>query len=231
MADTLTLLHARGQQGTGSLQSWHVNEYEVKGDPPHISTLPNICEGPLPLFPRLDVMPGSSTAYNDGEEMSEWSQYIVPGDNHVSNANLDFEIGHGALQGYKTGTSNLGYEDPPKFPREFVLANKNVQETVTNDALDHAIAEARFGWHGVDDHTLAMQRQLNFQHNRGRAGWEESGRRYGLERDWNKANLPWVPWNIPEDAETSVEQISPDEIQINGEGINPEDHAALGVQA
>lgn len=74
---TLRLLHARGQQGTGSLQSWHVNEYDVKGDPVHIATLPNIAEGPLPLFPRLDVMPGSSSAYNDGEYCKEWGDYIV----------------------------------------------------------------------------------------------------------------------------------------------------------
>lgn len=229
MSETLSLLHARGQQGTGSLQSWHVNEYDVKGDPPHISTLPNIAEGPLPLFPRLDVMPGSASAYNDGMEMVEWTNYIDKGDNGVQNSHLDFEISHGALQGFKTSTSNLGYEDPPKYPREFALLNRTVQETIANDAVDHSIAEARFGWHAVDDHTLGLQKQLNFNHNLGFKGIDEGGRRYGLERMWNQAILPEVPRNISEQSDTAVGVERADEIQINGEGVNGEDVAAHGV--
>ena len=229
MSETLSLLHARGQQGTGSLQSWHVNEYEVRGDPAHIQTLPNIAEGPLPLFPRLDVMPGSSTAYNDGEDLEEWKNYIVPGDNMVQNSHLDFELTHGALQGFKTSTSNLGYEDPPKYPREFAILNRSVQETIANDAVDHSIAEARFGWHAVDDHTLGLQKQLNFNHNLGFKGIDEGGRRYGFEREWNKSILPKNPWNIPENSETAIPMESPDEINVNGDSINPEDTAVLGV--
>lgn len=231
MSETLSLLHARGQQGTGSLQSWHVNEYDVKGDPPHINTLPNIAEGPLPLFPRLDVMPGSSSAYNDGMEMAEWANYIDKGDNGVQNSHLDFEISHGALQGFKTSTSNLGYEDPPKYPREFALLNRTVQETIANDAVDHSLAEASFGWHAVDDHTLGLQKQLNFNHNLGFKGIDEGGRRYGFEREWNKSIISKNPWNIPENSETTTPMESPDEININGEAVNPEDVAVLGVMA
>lgn len=226
---TLRLLHARGQQGTGSLQSWHVNEYDVKGDPPHIATLPNIAEGPLPLFPRLDVMPGSSTAYNDGEYCKEWGEYIVKGSNNISNSDLDFEIMHGALQGFKTKTSNLGYEDPVKWPREFSTHNREGQETIANDAIDHNIAEATAGWHAVDEHTLGLQKQLNFNHNLGFKGIDEGGRRYGLERQWNQAILPEVPRNISEQSDTATGVERPDEIQINGEGVNAEDTSALGV--
>lgn len=229
MSSTLSLLHARGQQGTGSLQSWHVNEYDVKGDPVHIATLPNIAEGPLPLFPRLDVMPGSSSAYNDGEYCKEWGDYIVKGTNNVSNADLDFEIMHGALQGFKTKTSNLGYEDPPKWPREFSTRNRDGQEPVPNDAIDHSIAEATAGWHAVDEHTLGLQKQLNFNHNLGFKGIDEGGRRYGLERGWNQAILPEVPRNISEQSDTATGVERTDEIQINGEGVNAEDTAALGV--
>lgn len=143
MSETLTLLHSRGQQATGSLQSWHANEYDVKGDPPHIPTLPNITEGILPLFPRLDVMPGAASAYNDGMDMAEWRDYISETDNLVSNPNLDFEIQHGALQGFKLSTSNLGYEVPPKWPGEFSLFNRAGQEPVANDKIDHSIAEGR----------------------------------------------------------------------------------------
>lgn len=226
---SLSLLHARGQQGTGSLQSWHVNEYDVKGDPPHITTLPNIAEGPLPLFPRLDVMPGSSSAYNDGEYCKEWGDYIVKGTNNVINGDLDFEIMHGALQGFKNKTSNLGYEDPPKWPREFSIRNREAQETIANDAIDHSIGEALAGWHAVDEHTLGLQRQLNFNHNLGFKGIDEGGRRYGLERQWNQAILPEVPRNISEQSDTATGVERTDEIQINGEGVNPEDTAALGV--
>ena len=63
--------------------------------------------------------------------------YIVPGDNMVQNSHLDFELTHGALQGFKTSTSNLGYEDPPKYPREFAMRNRDLQETIVNDAVDH----------------------------------------------------------------------------------------------
>lgn len=107
MSETLSLLHSRGQQGTGSLQSFHANEYDVKGDPPHIRVLPNIAEGELPLFPRLDVMPGSSSAYNDGAEMEEWRSYIVPGDNMLQNKHIDFELTHGSLQGFKVSIVRL----------------------------------------------------------------------------------------------------------------------------
>jgi hypothetical protein len=229
MSETLSLLHARGQQGTGSFQSWHVNEYEVQGDPSHIQTLPNITEGPLPLFPRLDVMPGSASAYNDGEDLPEWKNYIVKGDNLVQNRHLDFELDHGALQGFKTTTSHLGYEEPPKWIKERSLANKSVQEPIANDAIDHSLAEARFGWHAVDESTLGLQKKLNFNHNRGFMGIDEGGRRYGLERDWNQAILEKNPWNISESAETSIPQTSPDEINVNGDAVNPEDTAALGV--
>lgn len=229
MPATLSLLHARGQQGTGSLQSWHVNEYDVKGDPPHITTLPNIAGGPLPLFPMLDVMPGTSSAYNDGEYCKEWGDYIVKGTNNVNNGDLDFEIMHGALQGFKTKTSNLGYEDPSKWPREFSSKNREGQEPIANDAIDHNIAEATAGWHAVDDHTLGLQKQLNFNHNLGFKGIDEGGRRYGLERQWNQAILPEVPRNISEQSDTATGVERTDEIQINGEGVNAEDTAALGV--
>lgn len=229
MPATLSLLHARGQQGTGSLQSWHVNEYDVKGDPPHITTLPNIAEGSLPLFPMLDVMPGTSSAYNDGEYCKEWGDYIVKGTNNVNNGDLDFEIMHGALQGFKTKTSNLGYEDPSKWPREFSSKNREGQEPIANDAIDHNIAEATAGWHAVDDHTLGLQKQLNFNHNLGFKGIDEGGRRYGLERQWNQAILPEVPRNISEQSDTATGVERTDEIQINGEGVNAEDTAALGV--
>lgn len=229
MPATLSLLHARGQQGTGSLQSWHVNEYDVKGDPPHITTLPNIAKGPLPLFPMLDVMPGTSSAYNDGEYCKEWGDYIVKGTNNVNNGDLDFEIMHGALQGFKTKTSNLGYEDPSKWPREFSSKNREGQEPIANDAIDHNIAEATAGWHAVDDHTLGLQKQLNFNHNLGFKGIDEGGRRYGLERQWNQAILPEVPRNISEQSDTATGVERTDEIQINGEGVNAGDTAALGV--
>ncbi len=229
---TLSLLHARGQQATGSLQSWHVNEYDVKSDPPHITLLPNNADGPLPLFPRLDVMPGAASAYNDGAYMSEWGGYIDKGEaSLVSNKDLDFEIMHGALQGFKTSTSNLGYEEPPKWPKEFSLRNREYQETVANDAIDHSIAEATAGWHSVDEHTLGLQRQLNFNHNLGFKGIDEGGRRYGFERQWNQSILPEIPRNIPEASDTAVPVESPDEIQVNGDAVNPEDTAALGVVA
>ena len=227
--ETLGLLHGRGEQGTGSLQSWHVNEYEVAGDPSMIQVLPNICEGPLPLFPRLDVMKGSSTAYNDGMYMKEWGNYILKG-HSLNNADLDFEITHGKLQGYKTGTGgDNAFADILRWPFEFALQNKLTQAPVANDAIDHAIAEAKHGWHAVDEQTLALQKQLNFNHNRGYMGIDESGRRKGLEQFWNKAVLPWNPLTNPLDCDTAIPMESPNEIMINGEGVNPEDTAAQGV--
>lgn len=232
MAATLTLLHARGQQGTGSLQSWHANEYDVHSDPSHLRILPNVAEGPLPLFPRLDVMPGSASAYNDGMDMSEWSAYIKPGNGHVENKYLDYELDHGALQGYKTGNGgDNAFADIPHWCREFALRNRETQEPVANDAIDHSIAEARYGWHAVDTETLEYQRQLNFNHNRGYMGIDESGRRKGLEQFQNKALLPWNPLSVPENIDTEIPQESPDEINVNNESVNPEDTAALGVYA
>lgn len=228
---TLDLLHDRGQQGTGSFQSWHVNEYDVRGDPPSITTLPNICEGSLGRFPMLDVMPGAASAINDGLHMPEWGAYISKYDNGVSNADMDFELSHGALQGYKTGTGGDNpFAEIQRWPKEFAQMNRHaVQPTVANDAIDHVIAEAGHGWHALDETTLGMQKQLNFQHNRGFAGIDESGRRYGLERGWNPSILPENAHNIPTTSDTSIPMESPDEININGEAVNPEDIAAGGV--
>lgn len=101
---------------------------------------------------------------------------------------------------------------------------------MANDAIDHALAEAQFGWHAVDEQTLGLQRQLNFNHNRGYEGLVESGRRYGLEREWNKATLPNIPQNISESSsETATPMESPDEINVNGTAVNPEDTASHGV--
>jgi hypothetical protein len=228
--ETLGLLHQRGQQGTGSFQSWHVNEYEVKGDSTRITTLPNICEGSLGLFPRLDVMPGSASAINDGEHLGEWSQYILPRGNMVSNKDIDYELNHGALQGYKTGVGgDNAYAPIRKLPKEFSLRNRETMEDVPNDAIDHKIAEARFGWHAVDQHTLGLQKQLNFNHNRGFMGIDESGRRRGLEQYWNPAMYPENARTIPADSATALPVDSPDEIVLNGQAINPEDTAAHGV--
>lgn len=229
MSQTLGLLHSRGQQATGSLQSWHANEYDVRGDPPHIPTLPNITEGVLPLFPRLDVMPGASSAYNDGMDMKEWRDYISEVDNMVDNGNLDFEIQHGALQGFKTSTSNLGYEIPPKWPGEFSLFNRAGQEPVANDKIDHSVAEAPHGWHAVDQTVLGLQKQLNFNHNLGFKGIDEGGRRYGWERYWNRATLPLNPQNVPESSDTAIPVENLDEINVNGEPVSTEDIAAHGV--
>lgn len=249
MPSTLDLLYNRGQQATGSLQSWHANEYEVRGDPPHIRELPNPAAGPLPMFPMLDVMPGSSSAYNDGMEMSEWHSYIQRGNNHVKNGDIDFEMSHGALQGFKvssihiyityilqrkiltllkTGTSNLGFEELPQ-PREFSLLNREVLETVPVDAVDHALAEATHGWNAVDNATLNLQKQLNFNHNRGFIGIDESGRRRGLEQYWNKSRLPDIPRNVPLDADEAIGVDRQDDIQINDEEVRPESIAAQGV--
>lgn len=222
MPSTLNLLYSRGQQGTGSLQSWHANEYEVRGDPPHIQTLPNPAEGSLPLFPRLDVMPGAASAYNDGMEMSEWGSYIQKNGNGVSNADIDFEMSHGALQGFKTGTSTLGFEELPQ-PREFSLRNRDVQEPLAHDAVDHAIAEAQYGWNAVDEATLNLQKQINFNHNRGYMGIDESGRRRGLEQFWNKARLPDNPQNVPLDSDEAIGVDRQDDIEVNNEYVKPEE--------
>jgi len=227
---SLELLHSRGQQGTGSFQSWHVNEYEVRGDSARITTLPNICEGPLNLFPRLDVMPGSASAINDGEHLGEWSSYITKSDNHISNHDVDYELNHGALQGYKTGIGgDNAYAKVRKLPKEFSLRNREVMEDVPNDAVDHKIAEARYGWHAVDGHTLGLQKRLNFNHNRGFMGIDESGRRRGLEQFWNPAMYPLNPRTVPANSDTAMPVDSPDEIVLNGQAINPEDTAAHGV--
>lgn len=230
---TLDLLHARGQQGTGSFQSWHVNEYQVRGDPARIQILPNPTEGPLNLFPRLDVMPGSASALNDGLYMSEWGEWIQHIENRVSNQDLDFELTHGALQGYKTGT---GGDDPyapiQRWPKEFAARNHaELQPTVASDTIDHMLGEARHGWHAVDKSTVSLQKQLNFDHNKGFMGIDESGRHRGLEQDWNKAIYPKNPRTIPQTSDTTIPMVSPDEINVNGEAVNNEDILTLGVFA
>jgi hypothetical protein len=227
---TLDLLHARGQQGTGSFQSWHANEYQVRGDPARLQILPNPTEGPLGLFPRLDVHPGAASALNDGIQMKEWGQWILPGTNHVSNADLDFELDHAALQGYKTGTGGDNAFAPiNRFPKEFAVRNREWTSTVSTDTMDHQVAEATSGWHAVDKSTVALQKQRNFDHNKGFMGIDESGRHRGLEQDWNKAIYPKNPRTVPLSTDTTVPMESPDEINVNGEAVNTEDTLTLGI--
>lgn len=229
---TLHLLHDRGGQGTGSLQSWHANEYDVASNPTKPEYLPNALAGPLGMFPMLDVMPGAASAMNDGLIMPEWGQYVKPSLNMVTSGDLDFEISHGALMGYKTGTGgDNAFAQVDRMPKDFGLANRQTQNTtISVDNVDHQLASALHGWHAVDESTLDLQKKLNFNHSIGDQAWYQ-GRGHGLERQQNPAVGEFNARTIPANSDTVVPMVSPDEIMVNEVAVNPEDTAALGVQS
>jgi hypothetical protein len=178
----------------------------------------------------LDVMPGAASALNDGLYMKEWGQWINHMENRVTNGDLNFEISHGALQGYKTGIGgDNAYAEIQRWPREFAVRNRELQPTVSSDTIDHMLGEARYGWHAVDKTTVGLQKQLNFDHNKGFMGIDESGRHRGLEQDWNKALYPKNPRTIPLSTDTSIPMESPDEVNVGGDAVNNEDILTLGV--
>lgn len=225
---TLSLLHECGGQGTGSFQSWHINEYDVGADSRSIpESLENDMAGPLPLFPKLDRMPGSASAMNDA-----YTFYCDKSKRSgVSNSDLDFELVHGKLMGYKT---KAGGDDPfASFtnPTSFSLANNKPQHIMANDALDHIIASAKYGWHAVNDELLEKQRELNFDHNRGDATWSDGagGRHTGLERLQNPAIFPENPWAIPLSSEPVVG--TDDGLKINNTRVEEYDLLEQGVVA
>ena len=225
--------HGSALQGTGSLQSFHANNYAFKGDTSKPYYLHNPAVGSLGLFPRLDVMAGDSSAYNDGEYQSEWRKYPLNKWNTVGNDILEHELIYGCLNGYRAGSGggDNPWADTDRGPPLRSTYNQEPQDPICNDTVDHAIAEAPHGWHAVDDETLALQKQLNFTHNKGHEMYETI-KGFGLGRLRNPAVGPANAQNLP----TSVDPTVPlgDSLLTGPDGTEvtaPEVLAAHGVVA
>lgn len=223
---TLQLLQESGAGNIGSLQSFHANPDAVTADPFPITQLKNPTEGSLPLFPRLDVMPGSASAWNDGLHPS--STLSVPSLNRCSATDLRYEEEHGALAGWRLGEGGDNpFVDVSPFSVEPLLPS--LRDIIHTDAVDQTIAEARYGLHMKNPDMYALQQALNLQHSMGSS---QQARDAGQEQFKNPANAnqyPVLP-NIPKSDPMTQPMLSPDDIQINNILVHASDTIAVGVQ-
>lgn len=207
--------------GVGSLESWYEEDVGTvkarKREP-----LPNHTLGPLPLFPKLDVMPGSSSAVNDAYvfnlknfESSDLGQ--------IDPAVMHFEEITSAFNGFRT-FNNLEFKDENL---RSVNPTMGVFD-ITGENIDEHAAQSQFGKHQSADDVKEKSAKVAIQSN---VGDNQEARDAGLERAQNEAingsggeqvyhNSEVLPKNVP-----AITPVDIDAIEINGEVQHVEDTA------
>ena len=205
--------------GVGSLESWYETDVEsVKAR--KRPSLINPTVGPLPLFPKLDVMPGSSSAVNDAYVFNV-ANFDKPNLPQIDPAVMHFEEITGKFQGFGT-FNNVEFKEENfrslrKTPGVFEISGDNIDE--------HA-AQAPFGQHQVADDVKEKSAKVSIQSKMGDA---QEARDSGLERSQNEAingsgneqvyhNSEVLPTNVP-----AITPVDIDAVEINGEVQHVED--------
>lgn len=171
--------HIQYDCGAGTLSSWYEENtntqttkrirYDTHG---HFS-------GPLPLFPQLDVMPGSSSAINDGVHMN-WGFDSAPKKN-LDVAVLNFEEMLGGLNGFRIH-NNTGFEEDTI--NQYAIHDACELFTISGSNIDEHSGQGRHGRHEIDLSIAGLSSEVATQHNVGDA---QEGRDAGLERGDNPA--------------------------------------------
>ena len=205
--------------GVGSLESWYETDVaSVK--PSKRPSLHNPTIGPLPLFPKLDVMPGSSSAVNDAY-IFNLANFDKPDLQQIDPAVLHFEEITGKFQGFGT-FNNVEFKDE-NF--RSIRETKGVFE-ISGDNIDEHAAQAPFGQHQVADDIKEKSAKVAIQSKMGDA---QQARDSGLERSQNEAingsgneqvyhNSEVLPTNVP-----AITPVDIDALEINGEVQHVED--------
>jgi len=216
--------------GVGSLQSYYETEVQSEGPAKKVKELPHPNKGPAPLFGRLDVMHGASTAPNQ----CIWEGTGLDTNVHlpkIDNASIDFQIILGKHRGYRLSNDMEFKEEAISKYRDM---NPEYDFNLENSTIYKHEAQNRHGMHYVDPTVnreaaeYALQTRVGYSLN-------DSGRHRGFERELNPANNGGKgenayhnPMTLDKDV-PAVIPMEPDTIRINEELVRPEDTAtALG---
>ena len=171
--------HILYEAGGGSLQTWYEAGVESEGSKRIKYGTTDHFSGPLPLFPKLDVMAGEASAENDGI-LYTWGLSTAPMKN-IDVAVLNFEEELGGLHGYRVH-NNTGFEEESinqskhgEIDSLFMLSGSNI---------DSHSAQGPHGMHVIDSQIAELSGQVASQHNMGDA---QEARDAGLERGDNPA--------------------------------------------
>ena len=209
---------------TGSLQSWYEPGVGSEGaiKKPRMD---NFMNGPLPLFPMLDVMEGAASAVNEGYVENWGLQNMKP--NLVDETTLNFEEMLGELDGFRQQHNTEFKEENWSYtiPTEGTFA-------ISGSNIDYHSAQASAGMHESSAEVALSSESVANEHN---VGDNQEGRDAGLERGENPAinkgtgeevyhNSEVIDTNAP-----SAIPMDVDAIEVDGEFVHPEDTAqALG---
>ena len=162
--------------GVGSLSSYYesVVDDENPTKRPHIQ---NVFAGPDSLFPQLDVMEGSASAFNQAYA-DNWA--LTPARNqNIDVAKLIYEETLGALAGFHMN-NKTSFEDEV-LPTVRIM---NGVYDIENENVNTHAAQAPHGMHPISEEVAAMSKNISIQH---AMGSSQRARHHGLQRGQNPA--------------------------------------------
>jgi len=172
---------------------------------------PKIHPQPLPSFPTLDYLPGTSTSLND--------TVIRDSDNHIYDA-----TGQGNRKKlfdstvYASRTGKLcGYRVPRAQAEISALVPEGVPEpnvTLSTDVHQKVMASAEHGYKKLDYEVLHKVEKPRIN-----TGNMNKAYAFGWQRFVNPSILPRNRWSLPSDAPTGV--ADNDDVRVNDKRIRP----------
>lgn len=215
--------HIQYDCGAGTLSSYYENGVESESSKKIKYDTNEHARGPLQLFPRLDVMPGSASAVNDAYS-ENWAIEDFPSKN-IDVSVLNFEEMLGALHGYRVH-NNTGWEDDSV--NQFSKHSERELFTLSGANINAHAAQAPHGRHDIDPDIAALAASVASQHNMGEA---QQARDAGLEREKNPAinaqeSGKGEAFENPDTLGTDAPMAIPmdiDAIEINGIVTHPSD--------
>jgi len=212
-----------GLSGVGSLQSFYEQGVESEKIIKKLKPLHNPTEGPLNLFPMLDVMRGAATSENQAFPQVYGLKASVDFPK-IDVAALLYEEALGKLHGYRKNNDLMYKEEATSS----CTIHEGVIEIEGEDVEEHQ-AQGKFGRHYTSEKVEAQAKGIATQRNKGD---EQMGRKHGLERADNPAindgnakkgdelvyeNSKDLPLNAPGAIPMEV-----DVIEVNGQPVTVE---------
>lgn len=212
--------------GVGSLTSWYEKDVQRQRPVRQKLVLHHPNKGPVPLFPRLDVMPGSASAPNQALWISG-SGLRSSKRLKIDNASIEFQTELGKLHGFRLAP-NTSFPDE-KVPKALPENLKTELFELRNETIFTHEAQGTHGRHYIDP---TVEKEATLYAQQTTMGDAQMGRHHGFERQDNPAisgdgELAFHnPLTLPPDVPGTI-PMDPDAIRINEEVVLPEDTAIV----
>jgi len=212
-----------GVSGVGSLKSFYEEGVESEKIIKKLKPLHNPTEGPLNLFPMLDVMRGAATSENQAFPQVYGLKATMDFP-RIDVAALLYEETLGKLHGYRQNNDIMYKEEATSS----CTIHEGVIDIEGHDVDQHA-GQSKFGMHEISEKVEAQAKAVAEQHN---VGDQQMARKHGFQRADNPAindgnakkgdelvyeNSKDLPLNAP--CATPMEV---DVIEVNGQPVTVE---------